>query len=237
MNAQPSQSSIQRNARIAGALYLLLLPMGFFGMIASSGIVVPGDALATASHILASEPLYRLSIVVALLVQVVNVLVVLALYRPLQPVDKSMAVLMVVFLLLGVPIAMLNEAIQFGVLGLVHSSGAGQAFSTGQVQAMLPWLLDLHQAGINIAGIFWGLWLFPMGYLVYKSGFLPKIIGVLLIIGCVGYLVDSFAAFLFPGFGVNVAMLTFWGEVLLPLWLLIKGVNVEKWQKLALATG
>ncbi len=236
MDAQTLMSSPQRNARIAGALYLLLLPLGFFGMFVSSGIVVPGDAAATASHILASEPLYRLSIVVALVVQVVNVLVVLALYRLLQPVNKSLAVLMAVFLLLGVPIAMLNEAIQFGILGLVHSSSTGQAFSTGQLQALLPWLLDLHQAGINIAGVFWGLWLFPMGILVFKSGFLPKILGVLLIIGCLGYLVDSFAAFLFPGFGVNLAMFTFWGEVLLPLWLLIKGVNVEKWQRLALAS-
>jgi hypothetical protein len=75
-----------------------------------------------------------------------------------------------------------------------------------------------------------------MGYLVFKSGFLPRILGVLLIIGCFGYLVDSFAAFLLPSFGVNIALFTFWGEVLLPLWLLIKGVNVEAWGRRARAS-
>jgi len=227
----PSRTSPQRNARIAGALYLLLVPLGFFGMFASSGIVVPGDAAATVNHILASESLFRFSIVVAMLVQIVNILVVLALYRLLKPVNKDMAALMVIFLLLGVPIAMLNELIQFGVLALVHHAGALQGFSSGQIQALVPMLIDLHQAGINIAGVFWGLWLFPMGYLVFKSGFLPKILGILLIIGCLGYLVDSFSGFLIPGFNVNVAMFTFWGEVLLPLWLLIKGVNIERWEK------
>jgi hypothetical protein len=73
-----------------------------------------------------------------------------------------------------------------------------------------------------------------MGYLVFRSGFLPRILGILLIIGCLGYLVDSFAAFLFPSLGVNIAIFTFWGEVLFPLWLLIKGVNVEKWDQRAL---
>jgi hypothetical protein len=100
---------------------------------------------------------------------------------------------------------------------------------------MVPFFLDLHQLGISIAGIFWGLWLLPMGYLVFKSGFLPKFLGVLLIIGCFGYLVNSVAAFLLPDVGVNVALLTFWGEVLLPLWLVIKGVNTEQWRKRALA--
>ncbi len=97
-------------------------------------------------------------------------------------------------------------------------------------------LLELHQLGISIAGIFWGLWLFPMGYLVFKSGYIPRILGILLMIGCVGYLVESFAAFLFPSFEVNIALFTFWGEVLFPLWLLIKGVNVEGWEKRALAS-
>ena len=147
-----------------------------------------------------------------------------------------MAMLMVIFLLLGVPIAMLNELNQFAVLLLLHGADALAGFTTIQLRALMPIFLDLHQLGISIAGIFWGLWLFPMGYLVFKSGFLPRILGVLLIIGCFGYLVDSFAAFLLPNFGVNIALFTFWGEVLLPLWLLIRGVNVAAWGKRALAS-
>lgn len=227
-------ASINRTARVAGFLYLLLLPLGIFGMAVSSGLVAPGDAATTAKNILASESLFRLGIVIALLVQIINIFVVLALYKILKPVGKNMALLMVMFLLLGVPIAMLNELNQFAVLLLLQGTNYLTAFTAGQLQALVPLFLDLHQFGISIAGIFWGLWLFPMGYLVFKSGFLPRILGVLLIIGCFGYLIDSFAVFLLPNYKASIALFTFWGEVLLPLWLLIKGVNVEQWEKRAL---
>jgi hypothetical protein len=232
MTTRTDQISPQTVARTAGLLYLLLLPLGIFGMAVSANLVVAGDAAATARTILTSESLFRLSIVSALAVQVVNVLVVLLLYKLLESVNRSMAALMVIFLLLGAPIAMLNELNQFAVLFLL--SGAHSAADPSQ--ALVPLFLNLHALGIQIAGIYWGLWLFPMGYLVFKSGFLPRILGVLLIIGCLGYLVDSFAAFLAPGLHVQVAQFTFLGEVLLPLWLLVKGVNVERWGRLVLAT-
>ncbi len=201
-------------ARVAGLLYLSLLPLGLFGT-------------------LYSGPSSPLGIVSALLVQIVNIFVVLVLYQLLKPVDKNMAVLMVIFLLLGVPIAMLNELNQFAVLLLSGGTDYLRVFTAAQVHALVSLFLNLHGFGINIAGIFWGLWLFPMGYLVFKSGFLPRILGILLMIGCVGYLIQSFAAFLLPNLEVNTALFTFWGEVLFPLWLLIKGVNVEQWEKRA----
>ena len=225
-------NSINKTARIAGILYLSLVPLGFLGMYFSSRLIVPGDAAITASNIMTSEPLFRLGILSALLVQVVNIFVVLALYKILKPVNKYMASLMVIFILLGVPIAMLNELNQFIVLLLVHGAKTLTLFTADQLHALVPLFLDLHGLGISIAGIFWGLWLFPMGYLVFKSGFLPRILGIMLMIGCFGYLIDSLAAFLFPNFGVNIALFTFWGEVLFPLWLVIKGVNVLKWEKM-----
>jgi hypothetical protein len=235
-NRGKGMNSINKTARVAGVLYLSLVPLSFFGILyGPSRLVVPGDAAATANNIMASEALFRLSIVSALLVQVVNVFVVLALYRLLKPVNRDIASLMVVFLLLGVPIAMLNELNHFAVLLLVNGANSLTAFTASQLQALMPLFLNLHQYGVSIAGVFWGLWLFPMGYLVIKSGFLPRILGVLLIIGCFGYLLDSFASFLLPNIGVNIAMFTFWGEVLLPLWLVIKGVNVEQWERRALA--
>jgi hypothetical protein len=85
-----------------------------------------------------------------------------------------------------------------------------------------------------IAYIFWGLWLLPLGYLVFKSGYLPRILGILLMISCFGYLIDFFTFFLFPNFDVAINMFTGWAELLLCLWLLIKGVNVEQWEKRAL---
>jgi hypothetical protein len=200
-------------ARVAGFLYLSLLPLGLFGVLYGGGS--------------ASRP----GIVSALLVQLVNIFVVLLLYQLLKPVNKNMAMLMVIFLLLGVPIAMLNELNQFAVLLLSSGADYLRVFNADQLHALVLFFLHLHDMGINIAGIFWGLWLFPMGYLVFKSGFLPRILGILLMIGCAGYLVQSFATFLIPDFQVNIALFTFWGEVLFPLWLVIRGVNVEKWNK------
>jgi hypothetical protein len=147
-----------------------------------------------------------------------------------------MALLMVIFILLGAPIAMLSEINQFAVLTLASGANYLTAFTPEQSQALVTFFLDLHQYGISIASIFWGLWLFPMGYLVFKSGFLPKILGILLMIGCFGYLIDFFVPFFFPNLEVTVSQFTFLGEILLPLWLLIRGVNVEQWQKRALAS-
>jgi len=227
--------SIQRNARIAGILYLLLIPFSIFGMIyVPSQLLVAGNGAETASNIMASESLFRQSIISALTVQVINIFLVLALYKLLRPVNKTMAVLMVVFSLVAVPIAMLNELNHFAVLLLSTDAVNMAGFNAEQLQALIPLFLDLHEYGLSIAGIFWGLWLFPMGYLIYRSGYLPKFLGVLLMIGCFGYLVDSLAIFLLPGSQVNVATFTFWGEILFPLWLLIRGVDVEQFEKRAL---
>jgi Domain of unknown function (DUF4386) len=215
MITHATETSPLLRARVAGLLYLSLLPLGLFGT-------------------LFSGPSSRPAVVSALLVQIVNIFVVLMLYQLLKPANKNMAVLMVIFLLLGVPIAMLNEVNQFAVILLSSGADSLRVFTASQLHALVLLFLDLHNYGIDIAAIFWGLWLFPMGYLVYKSGFLPRILGILLMIGCAGYLVQSFASFLFPGFAVNIALFTFWGEVLFPLWLLIRGVNVEQWQKRAL---
>jgi len=217
-----------KTARIAGFLYLLLVPLGILGiMYIPNTIIVADDMVATANNILANESLFRLGIVSALLVQVVNIFVVLLLYKLLKPVNKNMAILMVLFILLGAPIAMLNEVNQAAVLLLADGGELSQA--------LMALFIDMHEFGIQIASIFWGLWLFPMGYLVFKSNYIPKIIGILLMVGCVGYLFDAIVFFLFPDVGLAVAQFTFIGELLLPLWLVIMGVNVEQYEKRTLA--
>jgi hypothetical protein len=114
----------------------------------------------------------------------------------------------------------------------LHGADYLNVFTTEQLQALAYFFVRLHSQGLNIAQIFWGLWLFPMGYLVFKSGFLPRILGVLLMIGCFGYVIQSFAAFL--SYNLNIIFYTSWGELLFLLWLLIKGVDVEQWKKRAL---
>ena len=224
-----------KTARVAGCLYLMLFPLGIFGIIyVPSSLIVLGDAATTASNIMANELLYRLSIVTALTLQIVNIFLALALYKLLNPVDKNNAVLMVILVLVAAPIAMLNELNHVAVLLVLSGSDFLTTFSLDQVQASVPLFLNLHEHGVFIAQIFWGLWLFPMGYLIFKSNFLPKALGILMIIGGFGYLVDSFVYFIFPDFDVTFSEFTFLGELLLPLWLMFKGVNHEQWEKYAL---
>jgi hypothetical protein len=167
----------------------------------------------------------------AVLAGIVNIFVVIALYRLLKPVNKNMALLMVIFILLAVPIGMLNELNRITALLLLRSAGYSAVFTADQLQALVSLFLNLHLYGIIIAGFFWGLWLFPMGYLVFKSGYIPRILGIILMIGCFGYLINSSATLLLPDYKVNIVIFVGWGEVIFPLWLLIKGVNVERWQK------
>ena len=220
-------------ARIAGLLYVVPWVLSIFAFILRQNLIVPGDAATTANNIIASELLFRLGIVLDLIVQVVFVLLVLVLYNLLKSVNRNHALLMVIFFLVSVPIAMLNMLDQVAVLLLLNGADYLTIFTAVQLQALVPLFLDLHDAGIMIAYIFWGLWLFPLGYLVYKSGFLPRILGVLLMISCFGYLIDFFTFFLLPDFGVAINMYTGWAELLLCLWLLIKGVNVGQWEKRA----
>ena len=223
-------NSLNKSARVAGFLYLVVnLPAPFALLYLPSHLIVRGDAAATASNIMASESLFRLGIVGILYISIASIFLVLALYQLLKVVNKNMASLMVIFALTAVPIAMLNEVNNLAVLQLLSGADYLKVFTTEQLQALVYLFLRLHSQGLNIAQIFWGLWLFPMGYLVFKSGFLPRLLGILLMIGCFGYVIQSFAAFL--DYNVSIIFFTSWGELLFLLWLLIKGVNVEQWEK------
>ncbi|SRR6266498_4582038 len=233
MTTRTAETSTLLRARVAGFLYLLAnLPAPFALVYLPSKLIVRGDAAETANNILASESLFRLGIVGLLFNSIVNIFLVLALYQLLNVVNRNMATLMVIFMLVVVPIGMLNELNSLAILQLLSGADYLNVFTTGQLQALVYFFLRLHGQGLNIAEIFWGLWLFPMGYLVFTSGFLPRILGILLMIGCFGYVIESFAAFL--GYNVSIIFFTGWGELLLLLWLLIKGVNVEGWEKRAL---
>ena len=235
MTTRTAETTPLTCARVAGLLYLIANLFAPFTLLyLPSRFIVRGDAAATAGNITASESLFRFGITLNLFTFIGQIFLVLALYQLLKVVDKNMASLMVIFSLAAVPIAMLNELNSLAVLLLLSGADYLNVFTTEQLRALVYFFLRLHTQGLDIAQIFWGLWLFPMGYLVYRSGFLPRILGVLLIIACFGYVIQSFAAFL--GYNVSLIFFTSWGELLLLLWLLIKGVNVEQWQKRALAS-
>jgi hypothetical protein len=220
-------ASINRTARLAGGLYLSLVPLGFFSFVyVPSVLLVRGDAAATSRNIQASEWLFRSGIVSHLVSQVIVVFLVLALYRLLKPVNRDHARLMVVLALLGIPVSFLNELNQLAALRLLGGAGDG-AFTSTQLQAQAVLLLEMHRSGVLVAQVFWGLWLLPLALLVFRSGFLPRLLGLPVLIGAAGYLFDSAAHLL----GVRVAPIspfTFAGELALPLWLLVKGVRVER---------
>lgn len=207
-----------RRAKLAGILYLSLVPLGVFGIIyVPSSLIVLDDIATTISNVIENETLFRWSIISALVVQLINIILVVVLFKIFRPIHKTMASLMVIFSLLAVPIAFLNEINNLAVLHLLDQSN--------ESQQLISVFLNLHHQGIIIAQVFWGLWLFPLGYLVYKSDYMPKFIGILLMIGCVGYVVDSFTLILLPQFNITFSEFTFLGEVIFPLWLLIKGIK------------
>ena len=235
MVTKVNEISIQRTARIAGLLYLILAICGGFAeFTVRQGMVVAGNAAATVSNIVAAESTFRLGVVSELIGQVVFILLALYLFRLLQSVNRNQATLMVVFVIIAVTITCLNMVNQVAVLLIINGSGYLSVFEAGQLQTLVLFFLNMHTAGYIIAQIFFGLWLLPLGYLVYKSSFTPKIVGILLIIACFGYLIDVVTYFLIPSFELVISEYTFIGEVVMLLWLLIKGVNVEKWKKRAL---
>jgi Domain of unknown function (DUF4386) len=229
---------IKRTSRLAGGLYLAMMPFSFFGILyVPSVLVVPGDAAATARNIMGSEWLFRSGIVSHLVGQLIFVLLVLTLYQLLRPVNKDYSVLMVTLALLGVPIALVNEVNHFAVLMLLSGTDYLEPLTRGQIEAQAMLFLDLRRSGLVVAQVFWGLWLLPLGYLVFRSGFLPRLLGVLLIVAGVGYVVDVVVAVLLPNIDSTISQFTFVGELLFPLWLVFKAVNVDQWQRVALTNG
>lgn len=219
--------SIKNLSRITGITYLLMIPFGILGILyVPNAILVPGDMATTITNILANTSLFHLSIFSSLVVQLIQIVLVLLLFKLLRPASKVAAILMVAFILPAVSIAMLNEVSLLAISSLVSGAAYTASFTAEQLQGLVGLLFDTHQAGVFIAQIFWGIWLFPMGYLVYRSGYIPRIIGILLMIGCFGYLADSLFYVLNIDIGFTVSEYTFLGEVLLPLWLLFRANDV-----------
>jgi hypothetical protein len=224
-----ARASINTTARRAGALYLALVPFSAFSFFyVPSVLVVRDDAATTARNIMASELLFRAGTVSHLITQVIFVGVVLALYRLFKPVSESRATLMVVLALLGIPIACVNEVNHLAILRLLSGASDG-ALSSTQLHAQVMLFLNMYDDGIFIAQAFWGLWLLPLSSLVLRSGFLPKVLGIAVLVAGAAYVFDSSTQLLALS-SATISQYTFVAELLFPLWLVVKGVNVERWQ-------
>ena len=191
----------QRKAlKAAGLLYLLMAISAPIGLIyVPSVLMVPGDATATADNVRASEWLLRIGIGSELFHQAIVVFLALALYRLFKPVNENQAKLLVVLgALVSVPIMFLNVLNEVAALMLVSGTEFLSAFDKPQLDGLAMLFLRLHEDGINVAAIFWGLWLFPFGMLVIRSGFIPRLLGFLLFVAGSAYVASSFTSLLLP---------------------------------------
>ena len=226
----------QRNvARVAGVLYLIIIVAGIFAeFFVRQSLKVPGDATATANNIMASEGLFRVGIAGDLIMIMSDVALALAFYVLLRPVSNALSLLAAFFRLGQAAILGINLLNLFFVLQLLSGADYLTAFSADQLHAMALFFFNGHGIGYSLAMVPFAFSLLVLGYLVFKSGYIPKILGVLLIVASAGYLIDSFAGFLLSNYAAYetifvlvVFLPAFIGELSMCLWLLIKGVRVQ----------
>jgi hypothetical protein len=222
--------SKKRTARIAGFLYLILIICGTFAeLFVRSSVYEPGNASATARNIWNARGLYRLGFVSDMMMVLTYFLLPLVLYQLLKPVSRKHAVLMVASALMGVSIISMNLINHLAPLILLDQATHLNGFSTEQINSLAYVFLYLHQYGYRIAQLFFGLWLLPFGYLVYHSGFIPKIFGILLMIAFGSFSIDFFLFFLLNHYSAAtsglVTLPTVIGEFSICFWLLLAGIK------------
>lgn len=221
----------KKTARLAGLIYLIVVITGIFSLAyVPSKLIVWGDAAKTFGQIAESQTLFRMSLVSSAICYVAFLLLPFVLYFLLHSINEVAAKLMIIFAAVSVPISMLNLQNKYAVLTLLDGTNYLKVFDQSQLHSQVMLSLENYDSGILILHIFWGLWLFPFGFLVYKSGFLPKIFGILLMLGCGGYLVNFVGKTMFEDFGSslisNIASKpAAFGEIGICFWLLIRGIN------------
>lgn len=231
------QTSPQVYARIGGVLYLILIVLSFSGdFFVRNKLVVSGDATATANNIVASESLWRLAIAGDVIVLVCAIVLTLILYVLLKPVNKTLALLSVLFNVVEFPIEAASKLWLFAALFLSGNADYLKAFEPHQLQGLVQMSLDLHDYGFGIDLVFWGFACLVYGYLLFRSGYFPRTLGVVMTIVGLGYLTYSFALILAPAFAETISPimnLVLIGELSFCLWLIVKGVDEQRWNKQA----
>lgn len=227
--------------RLAGLLYLVITIAALVAHVyVPSRLLVFGDATATANNILAAGPLFRIGIASEFVVLLSEIVLSIVLYILFKPVSKTLSLVAAVFRLAMTTIHAINLLNSFVALLLLSGADYLAVFKADQLHALVLLLLDAHHYGFEIGIVFFAPHVFLLGYLIFKSGYFPSMLGGLFIGAACGYLIDSAGLLFFPNYGttpVLLALLIGIAEVAFPLWLLIKGVDVEQWNKRALAVG
>ena len=213
---------------MSGLIWLLMFVFGPIAQIIRSKLFVSGDMETTAQNIVSNEGLFRLGFVSDLLMMVLFLLLPLVLYKLLHRVDKSLSILMVVFVMVSIPLNMLNLLNEFTAYHVLSGAEYLNAFRADELMAKAMLSYDLYLHGYEIANVFFGLWLVPLGLLVYRSGFLPRFLGILLVVGGCGLFLEVFIYFLLPGYAIANTILLIpqtISEFAFLVWVLAKGIN------------
>ena len=220
-----------KTARIAGAIYLSMVITGPFSLMYVPGkLIVKGNGTTTAGNILAHQTMFRLGILGNLIGAVIFICLAVALYRLFRKVDATQSLLLVGLVLVSAAVGFLNELNNIAALILFRGGDFLSVFNKDQLDALGMLFVRLHGQGLVIDELFWGLWLFPFGVLVYKSRFLPRILGVWLVITGFAYVIICLTGIFAPEYSSTVFKLSqpvLFGEIAIMLWLLIKGAKVE----------
>lgn len=237
MTKRITEASPRFKARMAGGLWLMVIVVSMFAFVIRSPLIVRGDAAATATNILASESLFRLGFAADLIAGVCYMGVTVLLYDLLKPVSRSLSLLAAFSGLAGIAIGSATSLTNLAALVLLGGGEYSSAFTTSQLQAMAMMSLRLSLQGFSLCMVFFGFQCILIGCLIVRSTFLPRILGVLLAIGGSSYVISSFASFLAPAFGARlfpfIVPAALLGEGSLTLWLIVKGVNAERWNQQA----
>jgi hypothetical protein len=236
MPARPIETSPQLYARTAGVLYLIIIVIGIFGeAVVRERVVVSGDAVATAANLTAMEPLWRLGIAAQFLSLFCVVVLAMIYFFLLLPVSKELSVLATFFRLMSIGIEAVAAISLVAALFPLGTAVSLKAFTPEQLSALAGLAIRSHGHGFGVALLFVGCTFLIHGYLIFRSGFLPKVLGILIQVAGVSYLTNSFALLLAPAFASKIfpAILApaFIAELALSLWLIVKGVNVPRWNE------
>ena len=228
------KSSIQMTARITAILTLLIVVLAPFSMLyIPTTLVVPDDAAMTANNIMASQGLFRAGMVSDSIVFLIEIVLTVLLYVLVKPVDKTLSLAAAFSRLAMTVIQGINLLNHFIVLLLLSGASYLTVFAPDQLQALVLLFLNAHESVVLVWGLFFGLHLLIFSYLVYKSVYLPKFLGIILLVVALCYFIQDFGTMLFPQYKAlftSIGSLAFL-EIVFPLWLLVKGVNIEQWQK------
>lgn len=228
-------TSLKRTARLAGLLYFLWIMTAIYGLVyVQSLTIVQGDAVATAKKILANEFIFRTGVINSIIGSTLWLLIGLTLYRLFKHVNERQAKLLVALIIVQIPVVFFTEALSITSL-MLFKGNILKTFELSQRQDLAMLFLKINNYATITLEMYWGLWLFPFGLLVYRSGFIPRILGVFLILNGIAYIIHFSTHLLLPNYQELVFQIAtpFWvlGEISITLWLLIIGVKVKKLQE------